>query len=148
MSRRTETAYKAIIRASQHNMTKSRGFRRHGKCRGCVATVHVLIRGDLLHMRFDVMKSAVIGNDCRDGAEVSRGRSRQGRHHSWRCGGWKRARQSRDGLTRRRTELEEGDVILHELPESLYTRPGTCMERVMGIQLPRIITVTAVLSKN
>jgi hypothetical protein len=50
MSRRTETAYKAIIRASQHNMTKSRGFRRNGKCRGCVVTVHVLIRGDLFHM--------------------------------------------------------------------------------------------------
>jgi hypothetical protein len=52
MSRRTETAYKAIIRASQHHMTKSHGFRRSGKCCGCVATVHVLIRGDLLHMRF------------------------------------------------------------------------------------------------
>jgi hypothetical protein len=52
MSRRTETVYKAIIRASQHTMTKSQGFRRHGKCRGCIATVHVLIRGDLLHMRF------------------------------------------------------------------------------------------------
>jgi len=50
MSRRTETAYKAVIRASQHNMTKSHGFRRNGKCCGCVATVHVLIRGDLLHM--------------------------------------------------------------------------------------------------
>ncbi|MFZ3208730.1 MAG: hypothetical protein WA140_07825 [Geobacteraceae bacterium] len=47
MSRRTETAYKAIIRASQHTMTKSHGFRRNGKCCGCVATVHVLIRGDL-----------------------------------------------------------------------------------------------------
>jgi len=33
-------------------MTKSHGFRRSGKCCGCVATVHVLIRGDLLHMRF------------------------------------------------------------------------------------------------
>jgi len=48
----------------------------------------------------------------------------------------------------RRAELEEGDVILHELPEHTCTRPGTCMGRVMGIQLPRIITVTAVLSKN
>jgi len=52
MSRRTETAYKAIIRASQHHMTKSHGFRKSGKCCGCVATVHVLIRGGLLHMHF------------------------------------------------------------------------------------------------
>jgi len=28
------------------------GFRRSGKCCGCVATVHVLIRGDLLHFAF------------------------------------------------------------------------------------------------
>jgi len=36
-------------------------------------------------------KGAVAGNGCRDGAEVSRSHSRQGRHHSWRCGGWKQA---------------------------------------------------------
>jgi len=33
-------------------MTKSHGFRRSGKCCGCLATVHVLIQGDLLHMHF------------------------------------------------------------------------------------------------
>jgi len=90
MSRRTETAYKAMIRASQHHMTKSHGFRRSGKCCGCVATVHVLIRGDLLHFAFR-KKGAATGNGRRDGAEVSRSHSRQGRHHSWRCGGWKQA---------------------------------------------------------
>jgi len=54
----------------------------------------------------------------------------------------------RDGLTRRRTELEEGDVILHELPLHIQNPTGLVQERVMGIQLPRIVTVTAVLSKN
>ena len=78
------------------------GSGRQGKCCGCVATVHVLIRGDLLHMRF-ILKSAAIGNGCRDGAEVSRGRSRQGRHHSWRCGGWKQA-----GIESRKTYPAEG----------------------------------------
>ena len=60
MSRRTETAYKAIIRASQHHMTKSHGFRRNGKCCGCVATVHVLIRGDLLHFAFRKKGAATV----------------------------------------------------------------------------------------
>jgi len=54
----------------------------------------------------------------------------------------------RDGLTRRRTELEEGDVILHELPQHIQNPTGWVPERVMGIQLPRIVAVTAVLSKN
>jgi len=48
----------------------------------------------------------------------------------------------------RRAELEEGDVILLELSRQLCTRPGEWLRRVMGIQLPRIIAVTAVLSKN
>ena len=60
MSRRTETAYKAIIRASQHHMTKSHGFRRNGKCCGCVATVHVLIRGDLFHFAFRKKGAATV----------------------------------------------------------------------------------------
>ena len=60
MSRRTETAYKAIIWASQHHMTKSHGFRRSGKCCGCVATVHVLIRGDLLHFAFRKKGAATV----------------------------------------------------------------------------------------
>jgi hypothetical protein len=41
-------------------------------------------------MRF-VKESAVSGNGLRDGAEDSRGHIRQGRHHSWQCGGWKQA---------------------------------------------------------
>src|SRR6185369_3837558 len=76
MSRRTETAYKAVIRASQHYMMKSHGFRRNGKCCGCVATVHVLIRGDLSHMPL-LLDGAASGNSCRDGAEVSRSHSRR-----------------------------------------------------------------------
>jgi hypothetical protein len=55
---------------------------------------------------------------------------------------------SREDLPCRRTELEEGDVIPHELPEHIKPDRVRAMERVMGIQLPRIITVTAVLSKN
>jgi hypothetical protein len=50
INRRTETAYKAITRASQHNMTKSPGFRRGGKCCGCAVTVQLHIRRDLSRM--------------------------------------------------------------------------------------------------
>ncbi len=89
MSRRTETAYKAVIRASQHNMTKSRGFRRNGKCCGCVATVHVLIRGDLSHMPLfqmarPLVTAAVMGQESAE-AIVGAGRCRQ------RSGNWKQA---------------------------------------------------------
>ena len=147
MSRRTETAYKAIIRASQHDMTKSHGFRRNGKCCGCVATVHVLIRGDLLHMQFR-RKARHLVTGCRDGAEVSRSHSRQGRHHSWRCGGWKQAGiESRKTYPAEGPNLKRGMSFSNELPAH-KTRPGECMERVMRIQLPKIITVTAVFSKN
>ena len=52
---------------------------------------------------FRSLRSAATGNGCRDGAEVSRGRSRQGRHHSWRCGGWKQA-----GIESRKTYPAEG----------------------------------------
>jgi len=55
MSRRTETAYKAKFpgELAQHN--KAQWFRRYGKCCGCVAKVHALIRGVLSGMRlFDV----------------------------------------------------------------------------------------------
>ena len=47
MSRRTETAYKAKFpgELAQHN--EAQRFRGYGKCCGCVAKVHVLIRGDL-----------------------------------------------------------------------------------------------------
>jgi hypothetical protein len=36
------------------------GFRRSGKCCGCVATVHVLIRGDLLHFAFRKKGAATV----------------------------------------------------------------------------------------
>jgi hypothetical protein len=78
MSRRTETAYKAVIRASQHHMTKSHGFRRNGKCCGCVATVHVLIRGDLTGLPFSMFESCALhGNMSGDRAGVSRSHSRR-----------------------------------------------------------------------
>ena len=52
MSRRTETAYKAKspVKLAQHN--EAQWFRRYGKCCGCVAKVHVIIRGDLFNMQF------------------------------------------------------------------------------------------------
>ncbi len=58
-----------------------------------------------------------------------------------------RQREPED-LPCRRTELEEGDVILNELPEHIQNPTGWVQERVMGIQLPRIVAVAAVLSKN
>lgn len=39
------------LRVSQHNMYEAQGSRRQGKCRGCVAKVHALIRGGLSGMR-------------------------------------------------------------------------------------------------
>src|ERR1035437_6288998 len=47
--------------------------------------------------------------------------SRQGLHHLWRCGGWKRARLAGMDSPCRRAELEERDVIHYEL--SWYVKP-------------------------
>jgi hypothetical protein len=55
---------------------------------------------------------------------------------------------NREDLPCQRTELEEGDVIPYELPWHIQNPTGWVQERVMGIQLPRIIAVTAVFSKN
>ena len=49
MSRRTETAYKAVIRASQHNMTKPTDSGEAVNAAAQVAKDHVLIRGGLSH---------------------------------------------------------------------------------------------------
>ena len=51
MSRRTETAYKAKFPGKLARHNEARGSGRYGKCCGCVAKVHVLIRGDLLNMQ-------------------------------------------------------------------------------------------------
>ena len=61
MSRRTETAYKGRVRG-QVGTTRFRvgttqrspGFSGYGKCCGCVATVHALIRGGLFNRRSSV----------------------------------------------------------------------------------------------
>ena len=91
MSRRTETAYKAIIRASQHDMTKSHGFRRNGKCCGCVATVHVLIRGDLSGKPPQMFGAAPCMATCRvTGQESAEAIVGAGRCHQ-RSGNWKQA---------------------------------------------------------
>ena len=115
MSRRTETAYKAIIRASQHHMTKSHGFRRIGKCCGCVATVHVLIRGDLLHFAFRkkgaaTVKVVVMGQKSAE-AIVDKDVTT----HGGVVAGNKPGIESREDLPCRRVELEEGDVIPYKL---------------------------------
>jgi len=47
----------------------------------------------------------------------------------------------------RRAELEEGDVISYELPDH-FNPTGFVYGARQGIQLPRIIAVTAVFSKN
>ena len=112
MSRRTETAYKAIIRASQHDMTKSHGFRRNGKCCGCVATVHVLIRGDLSGFAAFVSESCALhGNMPGDRAEVSKSHSRcrTPSQSDWTAGN-KPGIESREDLPRRRAKHREGEV--------------------------------------
>ena len=45
-------------KSAQHD--EAHGFRRNGKCCGCVATVHVLIRGDLLHFAFRKKGAATV----------------------------------------------------------------------------------------
>ena len=120
MSRRTETAYKAIIRASQHHMTKSHGFRRSGKCCGCVATVHVLIRGDLLHFAFRkkgaaTVKVVVMGQKSAE-AIVDKDVTTYGGV----VAGNKPGIESREDLPCRRAELKEGDVIPMSFHSTLY----------------------------
>ena len=148
MSRRTETAYKAIIRASQHHMTKSHGFRRNGKCCGCVATVHVLIRGDLSPLCISLRKARRC-KGCRDGAEVSRSHSRQGRPPlmaMW----WLETSPVRTG----KSYPAEGPNLKRGMSFSMSFHSIPKPDRVSawsaswGIQLPKIITVTAVFSKN
>jgi hypothetical protein len=39
------------LRGESAQDDKALWFRRHGKCGGCAAKVHVIIRGDLLYMR-------------------------------------------------------------------------------------------------
>ena len=60
---------------AQDNETQ--GFARYGKWRGCAATVHVLIWGDLPEVRC-ILHSVGVSNDIGDQVEVSRG------HSSWR----------------------------------------------------------------
>jgi hypothetical protein len=64
------------------------------ECCGCVAIVHVLIRGDLPDMQ--PLGSALHGNMFGDQAEVSSGHSRCG-HRQRRSDDWKRAVTRRCG---------------------------------------------------
>ena len=117
MSRRIETACKAgsLGQSAQHD--EAHGFRSPGKCCGCVATVHVLIRGDLSGLPLSIPGScAQHGNMPGDRAGVSRGHSRRRTpsQSDWTAGN-KPGIESREALPRRRAELEEGDVIPHEL---------------------------------
>jgi len=59
MSRRTEIAYKAKFSGelAQHN--KAQRFGEYGKCCGCVAKVHALIRGGLFDMRLLMFHSTI-----------------------------------------------------------------------------------------
>ena len=77
MSRRTEMAYKAESPGKAARHVRSPGFARYGKCRGCIVTVHVLIRGDLSDVGVVLYDSALCGNMQGDRAGVSRGHSRR-----------------------------------------------------------------------
>lgn len=78
MSRRTETAYKAGSPGKSAPPDEAHGFRRQGKCCGCVATVHVLIRGDLFGLPLSMLGSGALhGNMQGDRAGVSRSHSRR-----------------------------------------------------------------------
>ena len=65
MSRRTETAYKAKFpgELAQHN--EAQWFRGYGKCCGCVAKVHVLIRGDLSFLQYGIFSGETTGGGHR-----------------------------------------------------------------------------------
>ncbi len=116
MSRRTETAYKAksLGKSAQHDeVLWSRGY---GKCCGCVAKVHVLIRGGLSRKRplREAHRMATWGVTGQKSAEVIVGEGIRYR----RCNGWKRALTAapinREVSPHRRAEHEEG-VSRHEL---------------------------------
>ena len=73
MGRRTETAYKARSPGNLAKHNNALDFRKYGKCRGCVTTVYVLIRGDLPDMRLSAMGATVpYGNMQDDRTGVSR----------------------------------------------------------------------------
>lgn len=61
-------------RAELAQDSEGRSFALYSKFSGCVAIVHVLIRGDLFHEWFD-LDHAPRSNVCRDETEVSSGRS-------------------------------------------------------------------------
>ena len=61
-------------RAELAQDSEGRSFALYSKSSGCVAIVHVLIRGDLFHAWFD-LNHASTSNDRRDETEVSSGRS-------------------------------------------------------------------------
>jgi len=110
MSRRTETAYKAIIRVSLHHMYEAHGFRKHGKCCGCIATVHVLIRGDLSGLPLSKSGSCALhGNMPGDRSGVSKSHSRRRKlsQSDWTVGN-KPDIESREALPRRRAEHRTG----------------------------------------
>jgi hypothetical protein len=78
MSRRTETAYKAGFPGESAPHDEAHGFRKLGKCCGYVATVHVLIRGDLSGLPLSMSEScASHGNMPGDRAGVSISHSRR-----------------------------------------------------------------------
>ena len=79
MSRRTETAYKAGSPGKSAPPDEAHGFRRQGKCCGCVATVHVLIRGDLSGLPLSMLVAAPCMATCRGvraGVSISHSRRR------------------------------------------------------------------------
>jgi hypothetical protein len=96
-------------------MTKFHGFRRSGKCCGCVATVHVLIRGDLLHFAFRKKGAATVKVSV---MEQKSAEAIVDRTPPLMAVWWLETSRGRtpEVLPCRRAELEEGDVILHELP--------------------------------
>ena len=78
MSRRTETVYKAGSPGKSAQHDEAQGFGSPGKCCGCVATVHVLIRGDLSGLPLSMSEScASHGNMPGDRAGVSISHSRR-----------------------------------------------------------------------
>jgi len=94
-------------KSAQHD--EVHGFRRNGKCCGCVATVHVLIRGDLSGFAVpDVWDCALYGNMPGIGQKSAKAIVGVGRR-PLAIGRLETSRVSPEALPRRRAERRIGE---------------------------------------
>jgi hypothetical protein len=82
MSRRTEMAYKAESPGKSAQHDKAHGFRRYGKCRGCIVKDYVLIRGGLFSERSVFSAAPCVATCWEFGQESAEAIVGEGSHHA------------------------------------------------------------------